>query len=67
MPKMTAWAPEFLYLGGIFDSFVQISQFEVASSTVQVQQGKFIVQPHCKVIGIHSPKVVSHCKHFAEY
>lgn len=66
MQKLTAWAPGFLYLGGIFNSFVQISEFKVASSTVQVQQGEFIVQPHCKVIGIHSPKVVSHCKHFAK-
>lgn len=46
---------------------MEISQFKVAGSTIQVQQGKLIVQPYCKVIGIYSCKIVSHCKHFAKY
>lgn len=46
---------------------MEMSQFKVTSSTIEVQQGKLIVQLHCEVVRTYSCKVVSRCKHFAKH
>lgn len=54
------------YLGGVFNGLVQVSQPQVAGSSIQVQSWNHIVDTNGQIISTHSTKVIACGKHFTK-